>query len=137
MAVNLRERAEADLFVSLEGAFGLPVELIAPDGTSITLSENDGETLVGQVLYDTVRINPETGEDVVVNNPVVTLRRSSLSRIPVAGEKWVVKIPTTPSVAADKSLFVIDPTRPPESGASIGFIKLYLRKAQQKTNDEF
>ncbi len=132
MTTNLRERVELDLAHSLEGAWGLPVTLISPDGVTIDTKNGTTDTLVGQVLYDTIRVNPETGEDVIVNNPIVVLRRSSLSRIPIAGERWVVKIPITPSEAADLVDFIIDPTKPPEGGNSIGFVRLYLRKAQQK-----
>ena len=119
MALNLREQAESDLSFTLEGAFGLPVTLIAPDGS---IQDN----LTGQVLYDTIKVNPETGEEMVVNNPVVSLRRSSLDRIPLPGEKWIVKIPVDPSTTATLEDFIIDQTRPPEGGRSIGFIRLYL-----------
>ncbi len=131
MAINLRQRAEADLKTSLEKDWGLPVVLISPDGDTIDTSENSGEPLTGQILYDTVRVNPETGEPVIVNNPIVTLRRSSLSRVPAAGEKWVVKIPVDPDPDADIADFVISKARPPEGGRSIGFIKLFLQKAKQ------
>lgn len=129
--ISLRERVESDLEKSLEGEWGLPVVLISPDGEIIDTSENTGDPLSGQVLYDTVRINPETGEQMVVNNPIVTLRRSSLSRIPIPGETWIVKIPTTPSTTADLESFIADPERSPEGGRSIGMIRLYLIKGQQ------
>jgi len=128
---NLRQKIEQDLGSSLEGAWGLPVELIAPDGTRINTSQNDGDTLVGQVLYDTIRVNPDTGEEMVVNNPVVTLRRSSLSQVPAPGEIWGVRIPINPDPEADFEDFLLDKSRPPEGGRSIGFIRLYLRKAVQ------
>ena len=67
----------------------------------------------------------------MVNNPIVVLRRSSLERVPVAGEKWLVKIPIDPVEGSTIDDFIIDPTRPPEGGRSIGFIRLYLRKAEQ------
>lgn len=129
--VNLREQVESDLSFTLEREWKLPVVLIDPDGNTIDTSLNDGETLGGQILYDTVRINPTTGEEMVVNNPIVSLRRSSLSRVPLPGEKWVVKIPTTPSTTAPKEDFVLSPTRPPEGGRSIGFIRLYLQRVEQ------
>lgn len=132
MTLNLREQAESDLSFTLEGAFGLPVTLIAPDGAIQSKSANDiTADLVGQVLYDTVRVNPDTGEEMVVNNPVVVLRRSSLDRIPIPGEKWIVKIPVDPLTTAILEDFLIDETRPPEGGRSIGFIRLYLRRVQQ------
>lgn len=131
MAVNLRKQAEADLATTLEKEWGLPVVLISPDGEIINTSVNSGEVLVGQVLYDTVMTNPATGEPVIVNNPIVTLRRSSLSRVPAPGEKWIVKIPITPDPDASLTEFVVSPTRSSEGGRSIGFIKLFLRKAKQ------
>jgi hypothetical protein len=120
---NLRQQAEADLAFTLEGDFSLPVELTDPDGLK--------QSVTGQVLYDTVVVSPDTGQEVVVNNPVITLRRSSLNRIPGPAENWFVKIPTTPSATAEMSDFVIDTDRPPEGGGSIGFIRLYLKKASQ------
>jgi hypothetical protein len=122
--MNLRELAESDLLTTLEGEWALPVTLISPDAETQT-------GIMGQVLYDTVRVNPETGEDMVVGNPVVSLRRSSLNRVPLSGENWIVKIPTIPSFTAPLEDFVIDPTRPIEGGRSIGFIRLYLRKVVQ------
>jgi hypothetical protein len=131
MPINLREQIESDLSRTLEKEYGLPVVLIDPDGNTIEVSQNDGQPLVGQVLYDTVRINPDTGEEMIVNNPIVSLRRSSLSRVPQAGENWIVKIPTDPSTTAAKEDFIISSTRPPEGGRSIGFIRLYLQRAKQ------
>lgn len=129
--MNLRERAELDLARTLEGDFSLPVELVDPDGNEITASINDSGGLRGQIIFDTVKLNPDTGEEMVLNSPVVSLRRSSLARVPEPGETWLVRIPTTPSVAAAKDDFVIDPSRPPEGGRSLGFIRLYLRRAEQ------
>jgi hypothetical protein len=134
---NLREQIETDLSFTLENNedFGLPVILYGPDGNKQDKSANvPADNLMGQILYDTVRINPDTGEEMVVNNPIVTLRRSSLDRVPVAGETWAIAIPTTPSLTGTVSYFIIDATRAPEGGASIGFIRLYLRKA--RTPDE-
>lgn len=122
--MNLRELAEKDLGRSLEGEWSLPVNLIDPDG-----ARYDG--LRGQVLFDIVRVNPETGEEVTVQTPVVTLRRSTLARIPAPGENWIVEIPAIPSEAAAKVQHVLSPTRPPEGGASIGFIRLYLQAVEQ------
>lgn len=129
--MNLRERAESDLSQSLEGDFGLPVELIDPDGEIINTRQSDDSTLKGQVLYNSKDVDIDTGLPIVINRPVVTLRRSSLSRIPVAGEKWIVRIPKNPSETDTLIDFALDESRPPETGQSIGFIKLYLRTTQQ------
>lgn len=131
---NLRERAEADLKKTLEKDFGLPVELIVPGtGAIINTSVHDGTVLQGQVLYSSIETNPESGEKIIVNLPVVVLRLSSLSRVPQAGERWGVKIPTIPNPLAAKETFIIDPDRSPEYNQSIGYIKLYLKKAKQST----
>lgn len=131
MVTNLRQRAESDLAFSLEREFKIPVILIDPDGVVHDTSENDGLPLGGQVLSDSISFNPETGDQIISPNPVVTLRRSSLSRVPEPGETWIVKIPTSPVDGAPVSNFVIDPTRSPEGGRAIGFIRLYLRYAEQ------
>ena len=132
MTVNLREQAEQDLEQTLEGDWGLPVVLIDPEGVVYDKSAND-ETLplVGQVLYGKKEFNPDTGTEVYINTPIVTLRVSSLARVPQNGEKWAVKIPTTPSTTADLVTFIFD-ERPLEGGTSIGFIRLYLQKAEQE-----
>lgn len=127
--MNLRERIERDLSFSLEGRWGLPVVLISPDGVR--------QPLTGQVLYDIVRIDPETGNDVIVETPVVTLRRSSLNRVPLAGENWIVEIPVSPSTTAAMQQYIMSPTRPPEGGRSIGIIRLYLQVVEQSITDAF
>jgi hypothetical protein len=121
--VNLRVQAEADLAQSLESAddFGLPVILVSPDGAI--------QEVNGQILYDTKRVDPDTGLDMIVHQPVVTIRRSSLDRIPVAGEKWAVRIPEIPDPDAAKTTHAVE--RAPEDGKSIGFLRLYLTRAIQ------
>ena len=119
---NLREIIEKDLEVSLEGDYALPVVLIGPDGTVYTEKVN-GDDLVGQVLYSSLKFDPDTGAQVVVPQPVVTLRVSSLQRVPADGEAWGVKIPITPSTTAPLKEFSME--RPVEAN-TIGFIRLYL-----------
>jgi hypothetical protein len=123
--VSIRELIESDLGVTLEGDdFGLPVELIDSDGVEYT-------DLMGQVLLDTRGTDPDTGMPIVVGEPNVSLRISSLTRVPVAGERWIVKIPTVPSKTATLVPFLMSEVRPPELGGSIGFIKLFLQLAEQ------
>jgi hypothetical protein len=136
MSFDMRAQIEKDLGVTLEGDYGLPVELTGPDGEEITTSANsvdpqNPEPLYGQVLYTTTRMNPDTGEEMVVNEPVVVLRRSSLSRIPEPGENWFVRFPKDPDRTAELSDFAFTPDRAPEGGRSIGFIRLYPHKAEQ------
>lgn len=119
---NLRELAESDLATSLEGEFGLPVILTDPDGV-------EHPAVQGQVLYDRIVVEPERDMPILAKTPVVTLRRSTLVRVPQDGERWAVKIPATPSVAAPKVTYIFGPDTPTEGGASIGYIKLVLHEA--------
>jgi hypothetical protein len=120
--LNLRAQAEADLAVTLEGDFGLPVVLVNP---------NDGskQELTGQVLYSTTRQDPDTGVEVVVFDPVVTLRRSSITTLPAPNEVWVVQIPETPDPNADLKSFALQ--KAPEGGKDLGHIRLYLTEIRQ------
>jgi hypothetical protein len=129
--MNLRVLVESDLGDTLEGDWGLPVELIDPDGVVYKKSQNNPtEDLSGQILYDTVTRDPEDGAEVIVHKPVVTLRLSSLVRVPKDDEKWIVKIPIIPNPTAPKVAFSLE--RPSEEGAAIGFIRLYLMTTQQE-----
>lgn len=131
MAFNLRQRVERDLETTLEGGFSLPVSLIAPDGEVYDTKKSDPLTpLTGLVLYNRKEYNPETGEDIMVPSPVVTLRRSSLERIPADGEKWAVLIPIDPDPEADKKEFIFY-ARPAEGGRAIGYIRIYPQEAEQ------
>jgi hypothetical protein len=70
--MNLRAQAEADLAVTLEdgaSGFGMPVILIAPDGTIIDKKTGTTDTLMGQILYDST----ETTE---VGIPTIVTSRS-------------------------------------------------------------
>ena len=130
MTINLRELAESDLGHTVEGEFSLPVFLTSPDGVTYE-TNNENQPLVGQVVYDQVLINPDTGQSFSVRNPAVTLRQSTLTRIPLPGEKWLVEVPETPSQTANKKQYLMGSTRNPQDGASIGFITLYLEDAEQ------
>lgn len=99
-----------------------------PAGAAVAIV-NDSLELVGQIIYDTLVDNPETGQEIVVHKPVVTLRRTSLVRIPLPGESWFCEIPIEPKVTAPKFPFVVE--RPTEDGGAIGFIRLYLVEAAQ------
>ena len=115
--MNIREQIESDLVTTLEGDFGLPVELIDPDGVVY-------DDLVGQVLYDSIDEN-----GIFSGKPVVTLRISSLDRVPIAGENWAARIPENPSTTDTLVTYILD--KPPMHGRSIGFIKLYLTRTVQ------
>ena len=130
--INLREQIERDLADSLEGEWKVPVELTTPDGQRQIYSVNNPSArLGGQVLYFSRQENPVTGEAMIINQPVVTLRVSSLIRIPRAGETWFIRMPVSPRPGADWESFVFTHDRNPEDGADIGFIRIYPQRAKQ------
>ena len=122
---NLRALAESHLAVTLEGAWAIEVDLIGPTGVKQL-------GLKGQVLYDRTEQNPTTGQPVIVNEPVVVLRHSSLTAVPKSNEKWLIRMPVSPVEGAAKEDFVLDPSRAIEGGRSIGFIRLYPKRVKQK-----
>lgn len=136
--MSLREQMEKDLAITLERPedWGMPVELTGPDGKVYNTSANsidpsNPDPLHGQVHYTSVRFSPETGEEIVENKPTVSLRRSSLERVPQDGEKWFIKFPEDPSLTADMKNYALTLDRATEGGRSIGFIRLYPTKLVQ------
>ncbi len=130
----LRERVESDLQTTLEGDYGMVASLVTPTGNIITKSANDPDSdLMGQVMYDTVIQNLDTGLEQVSNKPILTLRRSSLSEVPSDTDykTWIVKIPSSPISGASIEEYSI--IRPPEGGRSHGFIRLYLGRIIQSS----
>ncbi|MHA1288297.1 MAG: hypothetical protein ACTSPB_12910 [Candidatus Thorarchaeota archaeon] len=129
--MNLRHQIEADLADTLEGEFALPVELISPTGeTQIYKKGSTTELLSGQLLFDIRSVDPDTGMPIVVHKPVVVLRLTSLDRKPRPGEKWAVKIRSSITAGASMVAFVLEQAT--EDGQSIGFIRLYLTRPQNK-----
>lgn len=121
----LRATIESDLRDTLQGEFA---SVDALGAGAVTLVDPDGvvySALKGQVLYDYRRLDPSTGEVVVTHEPVVTLRRSSLTRIPLDGERWEVRMPVSPVTGAPAVSFLLGAGRAPEGGQTLGFVRLY------------
>jgi hypothetical protein len=132
--MNLRELAVSDSKSLNIKDWGLVVQLISPSGIKYNTDNETGEILKAkQILYDYRKLDPSTGEEITVNEPVVVMARSSLAVIPKAGEKWVMKFPADPnqSETATLSEFVLSETRAPEGGRSLGDIRLYPQKVVQ------
>jgi len=130
---NLRVQANKDLQRSMESEndWGLPVVLIDPEGVTIDTKKDSEDRLSGQVLLNYSEYNPDTGEDVIINDPIVTLRLASLTRIPANGEKWIVKLPETPDPDAVLVSYALSPTKAMKFNRSIGFVRMYLQKITQ------
>lgn len=131
--MNLRKQVNEDLEQSLEdiSEWGLPVELMAPDGTIQKLKKDTPDKLTGQVLYNRLSFNPDTGEEIMINDPMVTLRLDSLITIPADGEIWGVSIPVRPDPDAPLVLYALTPTKAMKFNRSFGIVTLYLSKVEQ------
>jgi hypothetical protein len=136
---NLREQMEQDLGFMLEdldNGFALPVILVNPHtGIAQEFSANDPDAprtipLAGRVTYARFEFSSDTGMPMRVDNPIVTLRKSSLDVIPKAGENWVVKIPEEPRVDAPKKSFMMSIA--PNTGDSYQWIQLALTNLSQE-----
>jgi hypothetical protein len=121
---------ETDLAATLESDFAAPITLVDPDGNFINYSAHGGP-LLGKVQYDTVEVNPGSGEPVAVRKPMVILRTSSLARVPKGGERWMVTTPTSPSDPTPKNFMFDGATHAPKVNGTIGFIILYLQAVGQ------
>ena len=91
--MNIRKKIVEDLELTMENIdeFGLPVEILGPAGTWQTLKKGTQDKLTGQVLYNFTEFNPDTGEEMVFDDPVLVLRLESLDNIPNQGESWLAK----------------------------------------------
>lgn len=129
--MNLRAQIEQDLSFSMESTdgWGMPVELVSPAGVEQTQSANDAtKLLAGQVLYDTREQDPDTGLDVLVHRPVVTLRVTSLDAVPARG--WVIRFALSPVAGATLVSHYVE--RVSEDGRSIGFVRIYPGRLVQE-----
>jgi len=130
--MNLRQLAITDLKTQNITDWSLPIELTDPDGIRYNTDAETGEQLKAiQILYDYRKFDLESGGEITVNEPVVSVTLTSLSRVPVAGERWHIRIPLDPFNPDTLSDFVLTEDRAPEGGASLGFIRLYPQKAVQ------
>lgn len=128
---DLRTRAIVDAKrLNLRDWSGV-IELIDPDGNKYDIDNETGQTLKAvQILSDYRRIDPMTGETIVITEPIVVMARSSLSRIPQAGEIWSIKIQLDPQSETLEN-YLLTGDRSPEGGRSLGLIRLYPIKAEQ------
>ena len=127
--ISIPALAEADLRHTIEGDFGIPVVLFDPEGARIDKTV-DGRPLMGKVRWSQPGINAD-GMEVVVDNPVVTLRRSSLPREPKSRETWAVIIPSGPRKDAPLAEYLLDKGCAVEGGRTLGKIRLPLIRTKQ------
>jgi hypothetical protein len=116
---GLMELAERDLSITLEGAWSLPVIITRK-------SDDHTQTVQGQVLKDSVKVN-EDGIPEIDLNPVVSLRVSSLTEVPEDGENWYFDIPVSPVQGAEIKRFMFGGDDARRGFLSIGLLTYPLK----------
>ena len=125
MSSSVRQLAERDLAVTLTGDdYGVPVKIIGPDGLDYS-TDTLGQPVRGRLVYDHAEVN-ELGLTVVIENPCLTLRVSTLRRVPVAGERWEFKVPLAITDFTGLVSLFLDNDRPPVGGRSLGIRRYNL-----------
>jgi len=131
---SLRETAEQDLYDCIESELGTVIELTSPDGATQKYSANNPtELLRGSIRMYSRGENPETGEPIVVDKPSVTLRTSSLTRVPAPNEKWFIRFATSPVHGAPMKQFLFSIDRAYEKGTDLGIIKIMPQTIENDT----
>ena len=84
--------------------WGIPFIAEPPTGEILTL-DNETEQPLKSIQYHgiTTRLDAETGEDILVQEPTITVASNSFAIPPKSGEKWFFKIPTTPVDLIDEN----------------------------------
>ncbi len=123
MVSLLRKRQIDDLDRVLSGPdWGMPIVLISPNTGLV-------QSVTGRVDYNSKEIDPESGLQLTVEKPIVTVALALLTEVPKPGENWAIKIPVSPGSDTPTETYVLELAI--ENGHSMGFIKLPLTKAGQ------
>lgn len=116
---TLRQEMEADLAEILEGDYGQEITLQDPTtGESTTVQ---GQDIRGMRMFD-----PDSGMEVFVKTPVVTVRNSRFTTLPREGWGCLIRTSLTDTTTVS---YVVD--RVAEDGDSFGWTKCFLSLGQQ------
>ena len=110
--------------MSMGSSFNIPVNLKYPDG-----SEQTG--LIAQVLYDREGIDPDTGDEIVVNETRITLIKADLDQEISVGMNLAVEYPPDPANQDILTTEIMNGDKAPVDGGSIGFITIFPKKTEQ------
>ncbi len=69
--------------------WGCEIILEAPDGSALSTDAITGLQLRAiQIMFNSTKLDPDSGEDIIVPNPQISLSIDSLSVVPLPGENW-------------------------------------------------
>ena len=107
---------------------------ITSSGSIYLTCESDGirrEITDAIVLSGRTTISPDSGEEIVVFRPVVTIPRSSLVVIPAADENCMFEIPLDPLIPTVLTSVSRDTSKTDEGGRSVNTKRFYLSQVEQ------
>jgi len=131
---DLNATVEADLVDTIEGEFGTKVNIIYSSGSIQEYSKNNPEKyLKGMFRYYKLGINPDTGEGLVIDNPSILLRLSSMDEKIEDGDKAVMEITVSSFAGSPVLQFVVEESRATEGSSDFGEIMYYLKQVGQET----
>jgi len=120
---GLPELGERDLAVILESPDGWGVPVVIK-----RVSDSFTQTLNGQVLKDSIKFSEDTGQPIVDNNPIVSLRLSTLINIPLDGEVWYFDIPESPVDGAPIKRYIFNKDNARRGFTTAGCVTYPLRE---------
>lgn len=89
-----------------QNRWGVEYSAMGPDGVWQTVDAESGNPLKTiQVVYNSVEYKPETGEEVVVRDPNITISTRDLDPFPKEGENWVFRLPESMNPGASTKLY--------------------------------
>lgn len=122
-----------------EGHFGVPFRAVGPDGiwkefdASYPIEDEVGlKTL--QINYTSIRIDPNTGDDVVVANPFIAIHTECLAPFPEPGEGWIFELPESLEENAPLKMFAMSADRLLREDV-LGAVVIYLMEVKQSEED--
>ena len=112
--------------------FGLEYSVIGPDGVVRTHEANDPETKLKteQILFNTIEIDPRTGEEIEISSPNITISVDSIDPAPKEGENWIFTLPVDASPNAETKQWAMNKNRF-EREPALGKIRLYMVELEQ------
>ena len=107
--------------------------LIDEDGVTYDRSALDPEQYLTCTLFQESReMDYEVSHDVNIktDRPVAVFRERALVRIPIDGEKWLIRIQRSQFSEPD-DMISYAMSGPPRTGHSVGFVNIRLRRVSQ------
>lgn len=104
---------------------------ITASGDIYLTCKSDGERRLitdAITLSGRTTISPDSGEEVVVFRPVVTIPRSSLVVVPASNEECLFEVPLDPLNPTVLTPVARDMSKSDEGGRSVNTIRFYLNQ---------